>query len=292
MVYSHAYKIEGVAGAMNTTVVATAWGPTRSPMCPSPNNMMNPPMCWNTAALHLLLQSGEGGKYNSSCGPFLPCYPHINLVCVDGVCMCISGFTNDKSGGCENPIIGVLTTWIWKIIAIAVFFIILFMLLHQFACKRRWCELWGREEQQEEEDRRTCWSDAPPAYLEVVEAPPTYTEAMAKIAESSEGTVPEGLDTSWCAQCYEDGPGVAVMPSEPLSFLGHPPEEETGAKPNTTRSCPGHPSPEDDTGAVAVIPNETLACQGNPHPADGLGPVMITSVVMPSRALLCPKLSP
>lgn len=157
-----------------------------------------PPVTLEVPHVHGTQSRDLPGLYNTSCSPFAssPCISQLNLVCVNDLCVCISNYVPDGSGGCEPDMVTLLVTWMIRVFVCTAIFIICLSIFHMILtrrCCRRSSGGGQGGEGEAEEGRRgstsTCWYDEPPSYLDVADEapPPTYLEAVAKECMSSGG---------------------------------------------------------------------------------------------------------
>ncbi|XP_071530220.1 uncharacterized protein [Panulirus ornatus] len=130
------------------------------------------------------------GMYNSTCGTFRPCYAQFNLRCLEGRCVCFPNYSPDTSGGCEDTLSHMMLNWIVRFTVVICLFFVCIMILHVTLRRHRCCEGRGSQGTVPEEGGshrpRTCWHDDPPSYVEVVEPPPSYYEAVVKVGPRDE----------------------------------------------------------------------------------------------------------
>ncbi|XP_027215050.1 uncharacterized protein [Penaeus vannamei] len=159
------------------------------------------------------------GVYNSTC-PEHRCVEELHLVCLDGLCKCLMGYSPDSQGGCKSDAISVVVTWISRAIITAfVLFICVVILYLMFSRgSRRERRGSGASLLESEGSGRTCWYDAPPPYVEAVPPPPTYQEAMSsaeKASPASEAQPGSGADPAAPAP-PRDVPGLTCTTDAPI----------------------------------------------------------------------------
>nr|XP_027215049.1 uncharacterized protein LOC113807922 isoform X1 [Penaeus vannamei] len=69
------------------------------------------------------------GVYNSTC-PEHRCVEELHLVCLDGLCKCLMGYSPDSQGGCKSDAISVVVTWISRAIITAFVLFICVVILY------------------------------------------------------------------------------------------------------------------------------------------------------------------
>ncbi|XP_047497368.1 uncharacterized protein LOC125044642 isoform X2 [Penaeus chinensis] len=150
------------------------------------------------------------GIYNSTC-PEHRCIEELHLVCVESLCKCLTGYTPDSQGGCKSDAAGLVVTWISRsVITAFVLFICVVILYLMFSrSSRRERRGSGESLLESEGSGRACWYDAPPPYVEVVQPPPSYQEAVSHAEKASPAMTAEPASSN-----------DASAPAPPTGFPG------------------------------------------------------------------------